>query len=267
MSTHMQGLLSLIQYCPNAAAAEGANVGLLLVCPQKGIVRLKMASRFTRARERFRHSSVDTESLKVALNGLKLEVEQHKPGSIDDVLRLSRRMANKLTILAPRDIATTDIDRSFAKWFEDYVEANQDGVAIERPPRRRAVKGFRQAFRDLMTRTKKIAKAKPVEVPVLQTPFLADYEYTNGSQNLVKQHVFDSNAPRVLATAQNVATPALLLRKEAKYAITLVIEFIGNNTAQSKRVRDLLRDHEANVVPRTEIPRLVADIESELASH
>ena len=55
----MKGYFSLIQYCPDTARREAANVGVMLLCPEAGFLDIKMATTNHRVRRFFGEEADD----------------------------------------------------------------------------------------------------------------------------------------------------------------------------------------------------------------
>ena len=71
-----KGYYSLIQYCPDLARLEAANIGVILFCPERGFLRAKTAQGNDRIRRFFGSQDNDWTQINAVKNAIinRLEV-------------------------------------------------------------------------------------------------------------------------------------------------------------------------------------------------
>jgi hypothetical protein len=113
---------SLIQYVPDRGRAEGANVGVVLVCPALQRVHVALSDNNEGPKRRFGASSFDDVRLSIAKESLKgrlrLDLAEHP--SVDALKHCRDIEANSLTLSEPRSIA-----------IDNDVEAAAEALMIE----------------------------------------------------------------------------------------------------------------------------------------
>jgi hypothetical protein len=123
MSRTERGHYSLIQFVPDRGRAEGANVGVVVVCPELGAVRVLMSEGSESPKQRFGNTVVDEwrlDSAKTALeHRLISDLSEHP--TLEALERIRELEGNALTMTAPRTVAVDDIGRVASKLLDELV--------------------------------------------------------------------------------------------------------------------------------------------------
>jgi hypothetical protein len=115
-----QSLYSIIQFRPDAARAEGVNVGVVVACPAKNVVKAAFSSDNEAAKRCFGKGALDEARLTSAKRALRNRLESLEPA--DRVLRsFIAQEAGELVLLDPRPIVIDDLDADLSNLFNELV--------------------------------------------------------------------------------------------------------------------------------------------------
>ena len=105
-----KGYYSLIQYCPDRSRLEGANVGVVLFCPEQRFLQARLSSGTDRLRRFFGTGSFDPSALAAAKRALAARL--HTDGlafqTIEDMEHFIATRANALTLTPARPLKVDD---------------------------------------------------------------------------------------------------------------------------------------------------------------
>jgi hypothetical protein len=113
----------LIQFVPDRGRAEGANVGVVVVCPKLKAVRVLMCENSDGPTQHFGAAVVDEcrlDSAKTALAHRLLADLAENPTS-EAIERFRNLEGNALTLTAPRAVAVDEIGKVAAKLLDELV--------------------------------------------------------------------------------------------------------------------------------------------------
>jgi hypothetical protein len=105
-----RGYYSLIQFCPDPARLEAANVGVVLFCPDLGFIKAKTARGNDRLRRFFRAESFDRRRVDAAKRAIvdRLNVEAERFKTPDDLRGFIDTRANDIVLTAPRPMRVSE---------------------------------------------------------------------------------------------------------------------------------------------------------------
>lgn len=118
-----RGHYSLIQFVPDRGRAEGANVGVVVICPNQSQVRVMMCESSDGPEYRFGSAAVDEYRLslaKTALSNRLLAGLAERP-TLEKLERLRELEGNALVITPPRAVAVGDIDDVAGSLLDELV--------------------------------------------------------------------------------------------------------------------------------------------------
>jgi hypothetical protein len=118
-----RGHYSLIQFVPDCGRAEGANVGVVVVCPKLGAVRVLMSEGNEAPKQRFGVAVVEEWRLQAAKTALehRLVAELTEQPTLEALERTRNLEGNALAISVPRTVAIDDISLVASKLLDELV--------------------------------------------------------------------------------------------------------------------------------------------------
>jgi hypothetical protein len=121
-----KGYYSILQFVPDIERAEGANIGVVLFCPDKGFLKAQTATGNDRAR-RFLGSEENIDLDLDRLNAFKAAFEERvlveagRIRTIEEFRHFVRTRANQLLLTEPRPIKVFDPEADLARLFDMLV--------------------------------------------------------------------------------------------------------------------------------------------------
>src|SRR5262245_33328935 len=127
MSEAKRGYYSLIQFCPDPARAEVANLGVVLFCPDLGFLDVRMAPDNDRVRQFFGDGSFDDWALNSGKQALcaRLRADREDFRTVADLERFAQTRANELILTSPRPVKVVDPECDLATLYRDLVQVRQ----------------------------------------------------------------------------------------------------------------------------------------------
>lgn len=176
------GFTSIVQYQPDAARQEAANVGLVLFCPAWGRIDVRMTTGMGHV-QRFFGRSVDGDFLadmKRAFEG-RLRAEGKGFHTEADLTAFARRLGNDLKLTEPRGVAMT---AGFDALLEDLYLRLVAEPKRDHSPRSGLGRKLR-AFFDRIPQQDRVSRKERIELPKVEE-IEAPYAYLNETLHLVK---------------------------------------------------------------------------------
>ena len=203
-----RGYYSLIQFMPNPGRSEGANVGVVLVCPRLRSVHVALSEDNEAPKRLFRAASFDDARLSIAKDAiagrLKRDLADHP--TLEGLQRARALEANSLTLTEPRSVAVFDNPEEIAE------SLNKELVYIEASHRDRArTPDISPLITYLEKRDVPIGRPGQVVVPVTEEPLKVAFSYVNGAQHYVHAQGFSQGKKLALEQAKNVGAQGRLL--------------------------------------------------------
>ena len=262
----MKGLYSLLQYCPDSAKAEAANVGVLLLCPDARFFDGKLSGGNDRARRFFGLQGEGLERLVEAklLFEKRIAVERPQMLRVEDFERFVETRANRLLLTPPRNMRVDDPAADLARLFRELVGGRAMGEGIKRDGQGVSV---RPRLRDLFSRPEMKRLVRP-DVPVAPRygrPFTASYAYYNGQDSYVMPQTIHVDRDQTLREAEALAFRGSQLRmhgvgdREAE----MIVPLPSPNErfrATTEEVMALLHDYKVRTVTESRLDDLAEEI-------
>lgn len=189
-----RGFYSVVQYCPDRFRAEAVNVGLVLLCVDPHVVRVRMTGNLDRVRKLFAISKPDLKNLKVSTDGLASRIENsaNELRTSDDLAAFAASRANDLRLTEPRLAKLDKVEDDLERLFSQLVERHSTARLAEVSPAEVLPPKLGEVFYRLQ-QARKIWQPGTILVPVYKRRLEIPYAYQNGVVNLVKPHVFPAN--------------------------------------------------------------------------
>jgi len=204
----MNGLYSIIQYCPDATRGELVNVGLVLALGDLQRIEARTALNHDRVRRLFEVRGQELKNLQETESSLVARIQRAGPelSKFEALAQFARLRVNDLRMTAPRSIDLSDFDVDFERLFSELVNPPGHRQTSESRLRLRLSSLFRR-FLDHPD----VLRNPRIAVPVIGRTMELDYSYKSGSRRFVKVQSLAEN--RAAGEALRVLTEWDLIKK------------------------------------------------------
>jgi hypothetical protein len=242
-----KGYFSLVQYCPDIARREAANVGVVLFCPDLHFIESKLIRSNHRIRRFFGEEADNYQHLNAMKDSLanRLEVEKSEFKSLEDLKTFVATRANKVILTDPRPVKILDPMTDLEALYRELVlePSRPLSVQAEIPLRKRLdVALMGDDVRKFMQRN------ITVSVPSLKESIEIPYGYKNGRFNLIKPIEFTQQSEsRLINAACKTAMEGLSLYRHGdpqlgELQLIVVAEFISAQPETRSVVQAIFRE-------------------------
>lgn len=257
-----RGYYCIIQYCPDLGRLEAANIGVLLFCPERGILQARTSSDNARIRHFFGDGGHDWTRINSYKRGIedRLKLEQGRITTLEALESFIAQRANLIQISPPRPMKVRDFKRDLDQLFQDLVA----GQAQKN--RRPNLKRFLQQKFIEAGLDKKIQRDIVVSVPISERQIEIPFGFQNGRFNLIRPVGFEASDPeRAKSTACRYAVEGESLYKNSdpqlgQLQLVIVGRFGSRKSGSRSGVERILNQHHVRLYAATEIDRLVEEI-------
>jgi len=257
-----KGYYCVIQYCPDLSRGEGANVGVLLFCPERDFIKARTASGNDRIRRFFGPAVRDWNRVNAIKRGIedRLEVEGRCIRTREDLEQFITTRANEIQLTSPRPLKVTDPEKDLHSLYDRLV----GGRSRTREKRRleaRIARRFREEGVDHLVR-----KNVQVEVPVFRRTLKVPFGFRNGQFNLIQPVRFvDLGRSTTEAQACRLATEgrSLCSHIDTKFGplqLMVIGQFSNAQREESEVVRGILEESKVPLYSFEKLSRLVDEI-------
>ncbi|MCH8251021.1 MAG: DUF3037 domain-containing protein [Planctomycetes bacterium] len=258
-----KGYYSVIQYCPDRSRMEAANIGVLLLCPETGFVKVRMDTGNDRIAKFFGRNSFDKARLNAAKRSIehRVEIDPESFSTPEDLVRFMDSRGNDLLLTAPRPTKVQDPEAELTLLFQELVGGRErratEPVGIPRLDEvflRSTLKG-------------RVVLNPTVEVPVVGYHLKVPYAFRNGVLNLVKPQRFAGDERQAAEIAGKLALHGDLLQRHPdpgeprKLIVVTAYQSAERVTRLRRRVDDILADYHVRVVHEDQIEALYEEVE------
>ncbi len=251
----MKGWYSLVQYCPDASRAEVANVGVVLLCPEKGYLDARLASGNDLVRRFFQISGDALEGIALAKESFarRVRAEQGRILSLDALTRFQETRANELLLTAPRAVRVDDPAATLESLFRELVGGRMLGERVVRGQSYSSLRKLRSLFE--REEFERLVRPRPdVRIPTLGRPFRADYAYRNGALNLISHVVIRRDEDETIRPAMNRLLEADLLQRHGEAKIVMVLPDPPESLRpQRDKLAELYDEYRVEHLPETDL--------------
>lgn len=242
-----KGYFSLVQYCPDIARQEAANVGVVLFSPEHRFIRAKVIRNNHRIRRFFGEEADNYQHLNAMKDSLvhRLDVERGDFLSVEDFRAFVNTRANKVILTEPKAIKIVDPEMDLEALYKELVLDPFKPLAVqaELPLRKRMDLAFLAPdVRPFMRTNIK------VNVPALNEQLEIPYGYKNGRFNLIQPLTFTQQTEgRIKNAACKTAMEGLSLFRHAdpqlgELQLVVVAEFSEPDPETVSIVQDIFRE-------------------------
>ena len=264
----MKGYYSLIQYCPDTARREAANVGVMLLCPEAGFLDVKMTTTNHRVRRFFGKEAdhyLRLDQMKAALRE-RLKIERERLLSVESLTGFISTWANKVSVTVLRPVKVLSPVDDLRALYKELVDDPVRDLSI-----RAAL-----SLRDRLDSVLGVPKFAPVvqqhvqvEVPAFKRPIVAPYGYRNGRFNLVVPGEFtqrhDANVENA-ACKLAVEGHSLFKHKDAKLGelqLVVVADFTPGRDEARRTVKNIFTENNVRLFDAEKL----SELEDEIVAH
>jgi Protein of unknown function (DUF3037) len=250
-----KGYYSILQYIPNLERAEGANLGVVLFCPEKRFLNIKMAGGNDRVRRFF-----DTENLDLGrLNAMKTAFSERIRQQADvivtpeDFKLFIETRANQMVLTEPRPMKVFDPREDLESLCEKLV-GGRHKTEQQAITKQKIIKQFDEVLqkRELSPLIKKNVQ---IELPLLHRTETYAFSYQNGQPNLIKPVVFGSDENQTFAKSCRLAVEGDNL-SDKNYKLNVLAGFDSEEGDNRQTVRDILGKYDVNLYFTSQIDEL-----------
>jgi hypothetical protein len=267
----VKGYYSLIQFCPDASRLETVNVGVILLCPERGFLDARTCRANSRVRQAFGRK-VDAKALDLAKRAMESRVRGAREDvrSREDLAEFARLQANALMITAPRPMRVVDPEADLEALYNELVGGE---------PQKRERRGepevktrLDEIFQRPSLKDRIVVKPQ-VTVPVLDRRFPVPYAYQNGAFNLVRPEVFVSDENNALGKAEKLMAEAAMIQRHTERTdnpqrVIVIPEVLDadpakDTTGLEAKIEALFREFAIRVVKPEELDAFAQEVERE----
>lgn len=191
MPNFYKAYFSIVRFVPDFARGEGANIGIVLLCPELHFLDCKLVSGNDRIRRFF--STELSESIE-QVNMLKeefagrVERASEEISSLADFEQFVATRANCFQLTPPKFVKTNDPEADLTQLFSRMVGGRERQASTPRSAQR-LCKGFanrieRRGLLDVVQRN------VVIESPTLERPLEFPFGFQNGQQNVIQAVTF-----------------------------------------------------------------------------
>jgi len=264
-STSHRAFYSLVQYCPDLARLEAANIGVVVFCAEPSYLGVQLSKNHTRISQMFGRGNRDLKRLAAIQSGLEEKLTSGRSDlcSLEQLNQLAAMQVNtlRMTQFMPCRISDRP-DEDLNQLYQELVEPKSTQEV--RAPQETLIRTLEARFAapEIDVRIRRKVK---VRIPFLGREEEIPYAYQNGRLNLIAPVTFPKSQSGLEERAAKYA-----LEGESVYEATdselgrmqmLVVgqfettAFDGVGTA-----RRILEDHRVRLFAREELSALIDEI-------
>jgi hypothetical protein len=263
-SSFAKGYYSILQYVPDPERAEGINVGVALVCPEKGFLRAKTSRDNSRIKRFFKNQEFDLKRLSALKEAFeeRVRAEAERVRTLEDFQHFIDTRANQLRLTPPRPVKVESPELELINLFESLVENKTPTEADHATRRTTKIKNH---FRELIRQhglTDKVSERVTYDLPVLGKPQVYPFGFRNGQPNVVNAVSFEAadeqktedRACRVVVEGQDLS------RLPEPVKLNVIGSFRPEQQDRAAHIRHLLEENNIALCTADEIEKLVEEI-------
>lgn len=268
MNTPAKGYFCIVQYCPDIARQEAANVGVLLFSPEHDFLGARMTPDDKRERRFFKGVTDQPGHLATMKNALleRLNVERSEFRTLEDLQRFVLTRANKVILTPPKAVRVTvpqdDLNRLYTQMVEEPQAAVQ--TRSQRAPSLKSRLDLAFSRDDLVA---KIRRKVSVDVPVLRRKVEVPYGYQNGRFNLIQPVNFTQKSVESVTehACQYAVEGDSIFRHPDSQVGEMQLVIVGDFVRSEGRdaVRNLLTEYHVKLYT----PDTLAELEQDIVLH
>jgi hypothetical protein len=242
-----KGYFSLVQYCPDIARQEAANVGVVLFCQEHRFIKAKIIKNNHRIRRFFGEEADNYQHLNAMKEALanRLRVEESNFVTLEDLLSFVATRANKVILTDPKPVKVLNPSEDLEALYKELVLEPSRPLSIQSalPLRKRLDQVLMGADVRRFMRTK-----IKVHVAALNEELEMPYGYQNGRFNLIQPMEFTQQSEaRIKSAACKTAMEGLSLfrhgdPKLGSLQLVVVAQFVDTQPDTASLVKNIFSE-------------------------
>ena len=234
-----KGYYSILQFVPDLERAEGANIGVVLFCPDKRFLDVKVSHNNDRVRHFFGGPNFDLQRIDLMKSGFAERVRNSANSIVsgDDFKLFIDTRANSLRLTDPRPIKVFEPAEELNKLFELLVGGRHK--AVRQPITVQKI--IRNFDGELKKRniSELVRRDVQIELPLFHKTETYPFCFHNGQPNLIKSAVFGIDAENVSQKACRLAVEGKNL-SDRNHKLNVIAGFSNDTLAERSIVKDVL---------------------------
>jgi hypothetical protein len=264
-TTPVRGHYSLIQFCPDTARLEAANIGIALFCGQHDFLQVRMNDNNGRVIQMFGRGERDLDRLRAVKKGLHATIEGRRElRDLEQLQRFAALQINhlRMTPFMPCRIAVSP-EAELDTLYRDLVESPQEKRA-NRPSPVSISRALEAVFNEPSVQPF-VRRDVVVDVPIFQAKESIPYAYQNGRLNLVKPVEFPTTRRAVIdkAARNAIEGKSIYDHPHARYGdlkLVVVGSFPKTDPDDIETSKRILEENYVTLYTTEELDRLEHDI-------
>ena len=195
-----KGYYCLVQYCPDIARAEAANVGVVLFSPAHGFIRAKVSDNNKRIRKFFGDEADNYQHLNAMKNALvqRIEVEKAEFGLLENLQQFVETRASKVVLTNPKPVKVFNPEEDLNALFHELVEHPVKDLTVRAELTLR--KRLYHVLADVALKTF-LKRDLEFQIPTLKEKLTVPYGFQNGRFNLIQPVEFEQQRRGTIVNA------------------------------------------------------------------
>lgn len=261
----MKGYFSLVQYCPDIARREAANIGVMLLCPETGFLSLKLKANNQRVRRFFGEEADNYKFLNQMKHSLasRIEVVRNDLLTVEGLESFISTWTSKVTITNPKPVKVFSPEQDLIALFKELVEDPVSNLTVRasQPLRERLDQALGPAGLEPYIR-----RDIKVEVPALKRPLKAPYGYQNGRFNLIVPEEFTQKSDVKIENAAcklAVEGRSLYDHQDPRLGalqLVVVADFAPGHEKARQTVAEMFAEYKVRLIDDDSLPALENEI-------
>lgn len=260
---------SIIQYCPNPARAEAANIGVLLFNPAEKYVEARLSQGNRRIERFFGRGSFSREKLNARKRSFEnaLRISANSLATVEEFVSFLAQFSNELRPTPPKPILVQDSVEELAALYDELVGGTQTKSDKKQREAREKIDGYfkRPSLQG------KVVFDQSITIPKVHRSIEIPYSYQNGATNLIKPEFFATTAQGVNKALQLSSEWDLFRRHcsgNGHGEYNLIVISVFNEPVQGIQqnvttVADVLTDFGIDHVSDQDIDEFIQRVEAE----
>jgi hypothetical protein len=260
-----KGYFSLVQYSPDIARQEAANVGVVLFCPDRQFIRAKVSESIRRIRRFFGDDVAGYHQLNAMKDALvnRVEIEKDQFTTLEDLQQFVATRGNNILLTQPKPVMVLDPEQDLTALFEELVADPQKPLTVQAtiPLRKRLDAVLMEQAVKRYIRTK-----LDIEAPALRETIRIPYAFQNGRFNLIQPIEFKHQSEASVRTAackHAVEGLTLFKHRHPTYGdlqLLVVADFSSATQGASDLVRSIFNESHVRLFTSDAIDTLKQEI-------
>jgi hypothetical protein len=260
----VRGYYSLIQYCPDLSRLEGANVGVLLFCPEPHFLAARTTDSVQRVRRFFGSEDGDWQQIRAEVSAVedRLVAAGDQIRTPQELERFIAARGNAVQLTPPRPMKVVHPVQDLEALFQRLVGGKAG-------PRRKRGQPIARKLEETLTQESVapfIRSNVPVRVPAFHRTLTVPFGFQNGRFNLIQPVTFrQERLPSVINQACRRAVEGRSLYEHpddrlGPLQLWVVGDFEPEQAEAKAVVGDILGENQVRLFTVADLPQLAEEI-------